>query len=125
MVFYLIGSEALLEQGFMQLVMKLSIPQKKPQFLLVKEELAKQIKSVGISKFCPQIRYECTVCFHSKTSARLSLKMPSLTQRKLNHRLEIVIAVLRDVPRVSVVHHSVIYQVSSKDFHRMSPVFML
>lgn len=64
MVLYPVGSEALLEQGFMQLVMKLSIPQKKPKFLVVKEELTKQIKSMGISKFCPQIRYECTVCFH-------------------------------------------------------------
>lgn len=76
MVLYLVASEALLEQGFMQLVMKLSIPQKKPKFLVVKEELTKQIKSADISKLCPQIRYECTVCFHSKTSAWLRLKMP-------------------------------------------------
>jgi len=123
MILCLASSEALLEQGFMQLK-KLSVPQKKSKFLVVKEELTKQIKSRGISKFCPQIRYECTVCFHSKTSAWLSLKMPSLTQRKVNHRLEIVIAVVRDVPSVSVVHHSVIYQVSSEDFHHMSPVFM-
>lgn len=107
MVLYLVASEALLEQAFMKLVMKLSIPQKKLKFLVVREELTKQIKSTGISKFCPQIRYECTVCFHPKTSAWLCLKMPSLTQRRLNHRLETVIAILRDIPRVSAVHHSV------------------
>lgn len=90
--------------------------QKKPKFLAVNEELTKQIKSMGISRFCPQIRYECTVYFHWKTSAWLSSKMPSLIHRKLNHRLEIVIAVLRDVPSVSVVYHSDIYQVSTKTF---------
>lgn len=116
MVFYLVASEALLEQGFMQLVMRLSIPQKKPKFLVVKEELTKQIKSADISEFCPQIRYECTVCFHSKTSAWLRLKMPSLTQRRLNHRLEIVIAILTDVPRVSVVHHSVLTKFQANTF---------
>lgn len=56
MMLYLVASEALQEQGFMQLVMKLSIPLKKPKFLVVKEELTKQIKSTGISEFCPQIR---------------------------------------------------------------------
>lgn len=116
MVLYLVASEALLEQGFMQLVMKLSIPQKKPKFLVVKEELTKQIKSADISKLCPQIRYECTVCFNSKTSAWLRLKMPSLTQRRLNHRLEIVIAIFRDVPRVSVVHHSVLTKFQANAF---------
>lgn len=105
--------------------MKLSIPQKKHEFLVVKEELTKHINSMGISRFCPQIRYECTGYFHSKTSAWLSLKMLSLTQRQLNHSLEIVIAVLTDVPRVSVVHHSVIYHISSKDFNHMSTIFML
>lgn len=120
---YLAGLEALLEQGFMQLMMKPSILQKQPKFLVVKEELTKQIKSMGISIFCPQIRYECAVCFHSKTSTWMSLRMPSLTQRILNHELEIVMAVLRDVPRVA--HHPVIYQVSSKGLHHMRPIFML
>lgn len=77
MVLYLAGLEGLLEQGFMELVMKISITQKKLKFSVAKEELTKQIKSMGISKSSPQIRYECTVCFNSKTSAWLSLKMPS------------------------------------------------
>lgn len=113
---YLVASEALLKQNFMQMVMKLPIPQKKPKFLVVKEEHTKQIKSTGISNFCPQIRYECTVCFQPKTSAWLCLKMPSLTQRRLNHRLETVIAILRDVPRASVVHHSVFIMIQANTF---------
>lgn len=66
--------------------------------MVVKEELTKQNVSTGISKFWPQIRYECTVCFHPKTSAWLHLNTPSLTQRRPNHRVEIVIAILMDVP---------------------------
>lgn len=102
MVLYLVASEALLEQGFMQLVMKLSIPQKKPKFLVVKEELTKQIKSTGISESVHKLDMNVLYVFIPKPQL-----WPFLTQRRVNHRLEIVIAILKDIPRVSVVHHSV------------------
>lgn len=50
----------------MQLVMKLSITQKKPKFLVVKEELTKQIKSMGISKFFHKLDMNALYVFIQK-----------------------------------------------------------
>lgn len=82
MVSYHVGSEALLYHIVVQFVIKLSVPQKKPKFLVVKEELTKHIRSMGISRFCPQIRYECTVCFHFKNLSLAKLKNAFLNTGK-------------------------------------------